>query len=292
MRTTTGFGVRPGDGVEALERADTVDRPAYSRRLSRRRPRRRSRRCGRRRARRPSALGLHRRFFALATPACSTGAGRPRTGPLRRSWRRASRQSRSTRRRYVDEGAVMTSAGLSAGIDLCLHVIREDCGAAVGERVARHMVAAPHREGGQAQIHRASRGRRCVGPARWSRPGAGRPSACTSHSTSPRWRATPASARAPSPAAFARRPGRRRCSGCSIGACRRRGGCSRRPICRSTQSPGGPASAPPPRCATTSAAPPRRRRPPTGAPSRRSRLTAPVSPTSPAAGARGWSGQP
>jgi transcriptional regulator GlxA family with amidase domain len=53
---------------------------------------------------------------------------------------------------YVDEGTVMTSAGLSAGIDLCLHVIREDCGAAVGERVARYMVAAPHREGGQAQF--------------------------------------------------------------------------------------------------------------------------------------------
>jgi transcriptional regulator GlxA family with amidase domain len=53
---------------------------------------------------------------------------------------------------YVDEGEVMTSAGLSAGIDLCLHVIREDWGAAVGERVARHMVAAPHREGGQAQF--------------------------------------------------------------------------------------------------------------------------------------------
>jgi AraC family transcriptional regulator, transcriptional activator FtrA len=53
---------------------------------------------------------------------------------------------------YVDEGEVMTSAGLSAGIDLCLHVIRSDCGAAVGERVARHMVAAPHREGGQAQF--------------------------------------------------------------------------------------------------------------------------------------------
>jgi transcriptional regulator GlxA family with amidase domain len=53
---------------------------------------------------------------------------------------------------YVDEGSVMTSAGLSAGIDLCLHVIREDYGAAVGERVARYMVAAPHRDGGQAQF--------------------------------------------------------------------------------------------------------------------------------------------
>ncbi|HEU4737143.1 MAG TPA: helix-turn-helix domain-containing protein, partial [Solirubrobacterales bacterium] len=53
---------------------------------------------------------------------------------------------------YVDEGSVMTSAGLSAGIDLCLHVVRADCGASVGEQVARYMVAAPHREGGQAQF--------------------------------------------------------------------------------------------------------------------------------------------
>ena len=53
---------------------------------------------------------------------------------------------------YVDEGTVMTSGGLSAGIDLCLHVIRKDFGAAAGERAARHMVAAPHREGGQAQF--------------------------------------------------------------------------------------------------------------------------------------------
>ncbi len=53
---------------------------------------------------------------------------------------------------YIDENEVMTSAGLSAGIDLCLHAIRKDFGVAVGERVARQMVAAPHREGGQAQF--------------------------------------------------------------------------------------------------------------------------------------------
>ena len=114
---------------------------------------------------------------------------------------------------FVDEGEVMTSAGLSAGIDLSLHVIRKDFGAAAGERVARHMVAAPHREGGQAQF---VSGRPPPRPAaRWSRPGAGPPSASPSRSTSPRWPATPGSARAPSPAASARRPGRRRCSGCS-----------------------------------------------------------------------------
>jgi AraC family transcriptional activator FtrA len=53
---------------------------------------------------------------------------------------------------YVDEGDILTSAGLSAGIDLGLHVIRADHGAACADRVARHMVAAPHRDGGQAQF--------------------------------------------------------------------------------------------------------------------------------------------
>jgi transcriptional regulator GlxA family with amidase domain len=53
---------------------------------------------------------------------------------------------------YVDECEVMTSAGVSAGTDLALHVIREDFGAAVGVEVARRMVASPHREGGQAQF--------------------------------------------------------------------------------------------------------------------------------------------
>ena len=53
---------------------------------------------------------------------------------------------------YVDEGDVLTSAGLSAGIDLCLHIVRADHGERVGARVARAMVAAPHRAGGQSQF--------------------------------------------------------------------------------------------------------------------------------------------
>jgi transcriptional regulator GlxA family with amidase domain len=57
---------------------------------------------------------------------------------------------------FVDEGAVLTSAGLSAGIDLSLHVIRADHGAACADRVARHMVAPPHRDGGQAQFFPAA----------------------------------------------------------------------------------------------------------------------------------------
>lgn len=55
---------------------------------------------------------------------------------------------------YVDEGQVLTSAGEAAGIDLCLHMIRGDQGAAVAADVARRTVVPPHREGGQAQYIR------------------------------------------------------------------------------------------------------------------------------------------
>ncbi|MHC0433939.1 GlxA family transcriptional regulator [Streptomyces sp. O3] len=52
---------------------------------------------------------------------------------------------------YVDEGRILTSAGEAAGIDLCLHMIRRDFGAAVAADVARRTVVPPHRDGGQAQ---------------------------------------------------------------------------------------------------------------------------------------------
>ncbi|WP_143523586.1 transcriptional regulator FtrA [Pararhizobium arenae] len=57
---------------------------------------------------------------------------------------------------YVDEGAVLTSAGSAAGIDLCLHLIRRDYGMVAANMVARRLVVPPHRDGGQAQyIERA-----------------------------------------------------------------------------------------------------------------------------------------
>jgi AraC family transcriptional activator FtrA len=52
---------------------------------------------------------------------------------------------------YVDEGSILTSAGSSAGIDLCLHIVRRDYGAAIANQIARRLVMPPHREGGQAQ---------------------------------------------------------------------------------------------------------------------------------------------
>ncbi|MFJ3791208.1 GlxA family transcriptional regulator [Kitasatospora sp. NPDC090091] len=52
---------------------------------------------------------------------------------------------------FVDDGDVLTSAGVAAGVDLCLHVIRRDHGAAVANRAARMCVVPPWRDGGQAQ---------------------------------------------------------------------------------------------------------------------------------------------
>ena len=90
---------------------------------------------------------------------------------------------------FVDDGDVLTSAGLAAGIDLCLHIVRRDHGVEVANAVARHCVVPPWRDGGQAQyIERpvpagdgASTAAR--GPGRWT--------TSTARSTSPGWPAAP-----------------------------------------------------------------------------------------------------
>jgi AraC family transcriptional activator FtrA len=52
---------------------------------------------------------------------------------------------------YYDEGHVMTSAGSAAGIDLCLHIVREDFGRETANNAARRLVVQPHRDGAQTQ---------------------------------------------------------------------------------------------------------------------------------------------
>lgn len=52
---------------------------------------------------------------------------------------------------YIDHGDVLTSAGTASAIDACLHLVRRRLGATAANRVARSLVVAPHREGGQAQ---------------------------------------------------------------------------------------------------------------------------------------------
>jgi transcriptional regulator GlxA family with amidase domain len=152
VMTTTGFSVRPQGDLSALAGADTVVVPAYFDLLS---PPPDEALAALRGATRRGAriLSVCTGAFALAHAGLLDGR-RATT-----HWAFAAELARrfppidvDATALYVDEGEVMTSAGLSAGIDLCLHVVRKDFGAAVGDRVARHMVAAPQREGGQAQF--------------------------------------------------------------------------------------------------------------------------------------------
>ena len=53
---------------------------------------------------------------------------------------------------FVDAGSLISSAGSAAGIDACLHLVTRDYGAQVANTVARRLVAAPQRSGGQAQF--------------------------------------------------------------------------------------------------------------------------------------------
>ncbi|MET9099008.1 helix-turn-helix domain-containing protein [Streptomyces antibioticus] len=52
---------------------------------------------------------------------------------------------------FVDDGGVLTSAGAASGVDACLHLLREDHGSDLANRVARRCVVPPFRDGGQAQ---------------------------------------------------------------------------------------------------------------------------------------------
>jgi len=53
---------------------------------------------------------------------------------------------------YVQDGHIITSAGTAAGLDACLHLLRQELGAEATNRIARRMVVAPQRDGGQAQF--------------------------------------------------------------------------------------------------------------------------------------------
>ncbi|RIJ76926.1 helix-turn-helix domain-containing protein [Nakamurella silvestris] len=147
-----GLSYHVAEGLEVLEAADTVFVPGY-RDPARSEP--------------PQAVvealvAAHRRGARLA--AISTGAFTlAATGLL--DGKRATTHWHYTKELahkhpliqvdenvlFVDAGDVLTSAGAASGIDLCLHLVRRDHGVGLSNHVARRLVAAPYRSGGQAQ---------------------------------------------------------------------------------------------------------------------------------------------
>ena len=152
VRTTSGFAIAPQAGLRALARADTVVVPGYAGVFE---PPPEPALAALRRAAERGArlLSVCTGAYALAHAGLLDGRrAATHWGWVEEMARRFPAVTVDAASLFVDEGQVMTSAGLSAGIDLSLHTIRKDHGAACGERVARHMVAPPHREGGQAQF--------------------------------------------------------------------------------------------------------------------------------------------
>jgi transcriptional regulator GlxA family with amidase domain len=147
-----GLSYHVAEGVEAFEHADTIFIPGYREPVTTEPP-----------AAVVAALrAAYRRGTRLA--AISTGAfALAATGLL--DGRRATTHWHYTRALaerhpavdvdenvlFVDEGGVLTSAGAASGIDLCLHLVRRDHGVGLSNIVARRLVAAPYRSGGQAQ---------------------------------------------------------------------------------------------------------------------------------------------
>jgi transcriptional regulator GlxA family with amidase domain len=152
VRTTTGFTVEPQADLGALARAEAIVVPGYFAILEP--PPEEATAALQRAAQRGArVISVCTGAFALAHAGLLDG----RRATTHWAWAgeladRFPAVEVDPTALYVDGGEVMTSAGLSAGIDLSLHVVRNDFGAAIGDRVARHMVAAPHREGGQAQF--------------------------------------------------------------------------------------------------------------------------------------------
>lgn len=73
---------------------------------------------------------------------------------------------------YVQDGRILTSSGYAAGIDMCLHMIRTDYGAAVANEVGRQALVAPVRPGGQTQFTQTplppERGTTCADTRGWA----------------------------------------------------------------------------------------------------------------------------
>src|SRR5882757_8677192 len=147
VATNADYTLTLGHGPEALESADTVVVPPYDlRRFT---------------AELPEAVraALARirpgtRIVSLCTGAFTLAAaglldGRPATthwavaDEFRRLFPHVALDPEVL---FVDDGDVLTSAGVASGIDVCLHLVRADHGSAVANRVARQCVAPPWRE--------------------------------------------------------------------------------------------------------------------------------------------------
>ncbi|OBF34146.1 AraC family transcriptional regulator [Mycobacterium sp. ACS1612] len=155
VAATTGFDLLPSGGLDALETADTVVVPGthYP-------PARVDGVLGQEAVDAFARIRPGTRLVSICTGAFVLAAAGLLDGRRTTThWKFADQLRRlhpevlvDENVLFVDDGDVLTSAGLAAGIDLCLHIIRCDHGTKVANAVARYCVVPPWREGGQAQF--------------------------------------------------------------------------------------------------------------------------------------------
>lgn len=151
LRTTAGFRISVDHGLEALEPAQTVIVPSW------RDPREKPpepllEALVAAHARGAQLVGLCLGAFVLAEAGLL--AGRRATTHWAWAAEFAARYPDvevDADVLYVEDGHLLTSAGTSAGIDCCLHLLRRLHGSEIANAVARRLVMPPHRQGGQAQ---------------------------------------------------------------------------------------------------------------------------------------------
>ncbi|MGA5566328.1 GlxA family transcriptional regulator [Streptomyces platensis] len=151
VTTSTGFTVGVRAGLPALTRADTIIVPGY---WDYQRPPAPAVTAALQRAFRRGAriVSICTGAFALAAAGLLNGRTVTTHWAVADELEELYPQVRVDRSvLYIDDDPLLTSAGVTAGIDLCLHLVRKDLGAAVANDIARELVAAPHRDGGQAQ---------------------------------------------------------------------------------------------------------------------------------------------
>ncbi|SCE89071.1 transcriptional regulator, AraC family with amidase-like domain [Micromonospora coriariae] len=150
VRTSSGFHLTPHADLGPVEDADLVAVPAHSDGTTVPCPVLDA-------LRRADARGAH--LFSVCSGAFVLGAaGLLDDRECTTHWRYVDElQRRHPRARvrcnalYVQDGRLLTSAGTAAGIDACLHLIRQEHGSTTATRLARRMVVPPHRDGGQSQ---------------------------------------------------------------------------------------------------------------------------------------------
>jgi AraC family transcriptional regulator, transcriptional activator FtrA len=152
LEAVGGIGLVAEHGLEALDNADTIIVPAWPH-IGQPVPTETLAALRRAHARGARLVSICSGAFVLAATGLLDGE------KVATHWRYAEalrgmhpRVVVNERVLYVGNDRLWTSAGSAAGIDLCLHVVRSDHGSAIANQVARRLVVAAHRDGGQAQF--------------------------------------------------------------------------------------------------------------------------------------------